>query len=343
MPVDLSLFEIIDANIRKLEIDEIKQMLTPLMVGYSVQNPIFDPGMFLYRARKLGPNFRKVDGITCGQLIYPPKESAPLGRVNRVGDSVFYSSLHKASVFFELQDLNVGDEIVLTFWKTTELMFVNNIGYTEFAFAQLGAGRPLPTWQPKSSLQPGSTEETVGLSRIPPEVIGQALSHDDNREVKEAFSRYFAQKFSSNDSFRYKLTVALAEMHRGTIVTKNTQFAGLLYPSVQMSANGDNLALLPWFVDRHLQFRKAVHVQIKGRTATTFDVDYLDAAHGFDASGKLAWLGRIRAWSLKPQQGAKFQVVSGRDHDGDFMIAKDGTPCHWVAEDLATGVTLEMG
>jgi hypothetical protein len=245
-------------------------------------------------------------------------------------------------VFFELPELNPGDELVLTFWKTTERMFVNNIGYTEYVFQQLGAKRALPTWEPASPQQPGNTESTVGLSTLPAEIVNQALSHDDNREVKEAISRYFARQIAPGESFRYKLTVTLAEMHLGTIVTENTQFSGILYPSVRMCANGDNLALLPWFVDRHLGFRKAVHVRIKDRTATTFNIDYLDAAHEFDGAGNLAWLGRIRAWSLEPQQGGTFQVVAGVDDDGDYVIAEDGTPAHWVGADSATGEPLHM-
>ena len=113
--------------------------------------------------------------------MYPPKEKALLGRVNRVGAPVFYSSVHKESVFFELRELNAGDELVLTFSRTTERMFVNNIGYTEYAFQQLGATRALPTWEPASTRQPGSTKSTVGLSTLPAEIVSQALSHDDNR------------------------------------------------------------------------------------------------------------------------------------------------------------------
>jgi hypothetical protein len=105
-----------------------------------------------------------------------------------------------------------------------------------------------------------------------------------------------------------------------------------------MWANADNLALLPWFVDAHLEFRKAVHVRIKGRTETTIDIDnYLDAAHEFDDTGKLKWLGRVRAWSLPPKHTAKFRSVAGLDEDGDYMIGEDGRPAHLTAEDMATG------
>jgi len=335
MAFSRAIFDDIHANLRSLEIDEIKKRLEPLMIGYAIECPIFDPGAFIYRARPIGPTFNKAGGITCKDLIYPPANVAPLGRLNRVGHPVFYGSMLKASVFFELPDLKKDDEIVLSFWKTSEKMYVNNIGYTEYAFKQLGAKRTLPVWGPPQT--PGSTEATVTLPEIPKEARDVALSKDQNREIKEAFSEYFTRKVSADQSFQYRLTVALAEMHLGTIIDHKTQFAGVLYPSVRMWANADNVALLPWFVDDHLEFRKAVHVRIKGRTETSFDIDYLDAAHEFDDAGKLKWLGGIQAWTLQPKQGAKFLGVAGPDEDGDYTVGEDGKPAHWTAEDMTTG------
>lgn len=335
MPFDHTVFNQIDNNLRSLEIDEIKKRLESIMIGYAIQSPVFDPGVFVYRARLVAPTFNKAAGITRADLIYPPANAARLGRLNRAGQSVFYCSTQKESVFFEVSDLKAGDEIVLTFWKTTEKMFVHNIGYTEFAFKQLGAKRTLPLWGPLKA--PGSTEATVSLPQMPKEVRDIALSKDQNREIKEAFSKYFMRKVATDESFLYRLTVAIAEMHLGTIVSHKTQFAGILYPSVRMWANADNLALLPWFVDGHLEFRKAVHIRIKSRSETSIDIDYLDAAHEFDDTGKLNWLGRVRAWTLQPKQGAKFLGVAGTDEDGDYTIGKDGQPAHWTAEDMATG------
>lgn len=253
---------------------------------------------------------------------------------------MFYSSMHKELVFFEVPDLKAGEEIILTFWKTNHRMFVNNIGYTEFAFKQLGAKRTLPNWGPPQA--PGSTKATVSLSTIPKEVLDKALSMDQSREIKEAFSKYFMRAVAADEIFRYKLTVAIGELHLGSIIEHNTQFAGILYPSVRMWANGDNLALLPWFVDNHVEFRKAVHVRIRSRTETKIDIDYLDAAHNFDPSDQLNWLGRIRKWTLQPKQAGKFTFSAGLDADGDYTISKEGMPGHWTAEDAGTGKQIDM-
>lgn len=53
----------IDAKIESLDIDEIKQRLEPLMIGFHIQCPIFDAGR-LCTARRLGPLFRKDVGTT---------------------------------------------------------------------------------------------------------------------------------------------------------------------------------------------------------------------------------------------------------------------------------------
>jgi large subunit ribosomal protein L30 len=334
-----SLFLDIEANLATIDIDEIKRRLECLFRGYTTESPIFDPGAFLYRARKFGPSLNKSTGIKRSDLIYPPKHLTPLGRINRKEQPVFYASAHKESVYFELQKLEAGDELVVTFWKTTERMFVSNIGYTEHVFRKLGAKRLPPKWGNQAAA-PGSNKEHIALSTVPPEVRAMALFRDQNRAIREALSEYFMQSVGPTNTDKYKVTVAIGELHLGTI-NERDQFAGVLYPSTRMWANGDNLALLPWFADEHLELRKAVHVRITNRTATSFDVNYEDEAHGFDATGNLQWLGRMRKWDVQPGQKAKFTVAPGLDADGDYLIDKNGNVCHWEAEDAETGTKIE--
>jgi len=93
MPFDPTLFGEIEAKLEVLDIDEIKQRLQPLMVGFHIETPVFDAGAFVYRARHLGSQFRKGVGITRADLIYPPAAKTMLGRLNRVGKSVFYRAM----------------------------------------------------------------------------------------------------------------------------------------------------------------------------------------------------------------------------------------------------------
>jgi hypothetical protein len=339
MSFDAMLFEEIEAKIDSLDIDEIKRRLEPFMIGFRIETPVFDAGAFVYRARQLGPHFRKEHGITRADLIYPPAAKTTLGRLNRVGKPVFYGAMHKEAVFFELPSLKAGDELIVTYWKTTERMFVNNIGYTEYAFEQLGAKRPVPDWNPK---EPVGSEQTLPLAMLPKEVAEKAMSQDDARDFKKALSKYFTRQVNDDETYRYKLTAAIGELHLGDIKDRNTKFAGVLYPSVRMWANGDNIGLQPWFADNHLEFRKAVHVRIKEKRETAFDVDYLDAAHEFDEIGNLKWLGRVKNWTLnKPFQKARAVFEPGIDTDGDYYISMDGQPAHWVITDIGTGEVIE--
>ena len=130
----------------------------------------------------------------------------------------------------------------------------------------------------------------------------------------------------NTESYKYKLTTALGELHLGT-VNDIHQFAGVLYPSVRMWANGDNIALLPWFVDRHIEFRKALHIRIDRREGSEFSFTYLDAANKFDDAGKLLWLGEMPSWTLQPGQAAIFTCNLGVDDDGDYVTGADGRAC----------------
>ena len=66
-------------------------------------------------------------------------------------------------------------------------------------------------------------------------------------------SALFAEKAAGPTDETYKLSVAIAEIHYGTIEGQSNVFAGVLYPTVAGKANGDNVALLPWYVDSSLE------------------------------------------------------------------------------------------
>jgi hypothetical protein len=335
--IDLTIFDAVNADLERLKIDEIKDRLAPLIKGMRVASPIFSPGVFLYRARKISSTFNKITGIKYSDLIYPPKRETRLGRLNRDGDPVFYCSLHKPSIFFELPELSNGNEIILTFWKTTDQMIVNNIGYTQQVFERLGAKRPIPQWFTAAH---DSASGTVVLPSISPGEIAAVLPQDENGELRRIFSECFMCSVGDMESHKYKLTTALGELHLGTL-NEVDRFAGVLYPSVRMWANGDNLALLPWFVDRHLQFRKALHIRIDRRNESEFSFSYLDAASEFDENGNLRWLGTVPSWTLQPKQAAIFECKGGVDEDGDYVTGSDGKACHWTGYDIVTGEVIK--
>ena len=210
------IFKQINDNIKKLSIDEIRELIRPLMKGVSVQAPIIHAGNFLYRARKIDGLFNKNRKILLEELKNPPPDKATLGRVNRDGQSVFYCSGSKEPVFFELPNLSNGDEIILSFWKTTEDMIVNNLGYTDFIFSQMGAKRVAPSWSVKKF---DDTRQSITLNEnsIPTETKEMILSHDDNRILRKLISKEFMRQVSDLERHYYKITTAIAELHMGKI------------------------------------------------------------------------------------------------------------------------------
>ena len=149
MSFDRSILEDIEANLRTLEIDEIKRRLQPLMVGYGLVTPIFDPGAFLYRARRVSNSFNKGAGITLKDLIYPPKPAVGLGRLNRPEQPVFYSSMHKESVFFR----SPGPEAR----RRTRSLVLENFRENDRQQYRLHRIRLSPTWSKTGSASVGET------------------------------------------------------------------------------------------------------------------------------------------------------------------------------------------
>lgn len=333
----LLIFKHINDNIQQLSIDEIRELIRPLMKGVSVQAPIIHTGNFLYRARKIDGLFNTNRKILLEELKNPPPDKATLGRVNRDGQSVFYCSGSKEPVFFELPNLSNGDEIILSFWKTTEDMIVNNLGYTDLIFTQLGAKRVAPSWSVKK-IDETKQNITLNENSIPAETREMILSHDDNRILRELMSKEFMRQVSDSERQYYKITTALAELHLGEIKNHPKQFAGIIYPSLKMSANGDNFALNPDYVDRHVEFKKATHIKITKRDGNSFSIKKIDEAIELYADNSLKWLGRLAHWVLnKPFQEATFTAAAGKDEYGDYETSKDGAPVHWHVVDRKTG------
>jgi hypothetical protein len=337
----IAIFKHINDNLKELGVDEIRELIRPLMKGVTVKAPIIPAGTFLYRARKLNSSFIKDQNILISDLSYPTADKATLGRLNRDGQSVFYCSSSKETIFFELPNLSEGHEIILSFWQTSKPMIVNNIGYTEFIFTQLGAKRVAPSWSVKK-IDEARQEITFNENSIPAETRNIILSHDENRVLRELMSKEFMRDVSDSERHRYKITTALAELHLGEIKNHAQQFAGIIYPSVKMSANGDNFALTPNFVDQHIKFKKATHIKITKRDGNSFSINKIDEAIELNDDNSLKWLGRFAHWVLnKPFQQAKCTGTAGKDQYGDYETSKDGTPVHWVVVDNKTGEVIK--
>jgi hypothetical protein len=82
----------------------------------------------------------------------------------------------------------------------------------------------------------------------------------------------------------YKLSVAIAEF-----LFTDDIFDGLIYPTVEMRANADNLALKPRYADKNLSFPKAEYARIDDLLEFSYKITVLDTANALAPDGTLLW------------------------------------------------------
>lgn len=286
---------------------------------------------------KITESFNKERGIKVADLSHPPSHCTRLGRVNRANQPFFYCSASQEVIYYEIQGLSKGDEIVLSYWRTKAPLVVNNIDYTQCLFEAFGAKRPLPTWMGDQTHQ----ELTLADEAAVKAQFAVLHSRADNREIRGAISKAFMADVGENEQYEYKLTAAIAELHMGNDQSP-VQFAGILYPTIRMAANGDNLALKPKRVATYLEFFKAKHIKIDDRNGSTISFSIIDFSDSVLEDGNLRWKGRAPAFTLPSGDTGIFSCEEGRDEDGDYLISADGKVCHWVARDQR-GNILKLG
>jgi hypothetical protein len=278
-------------------IDDLKSRLTPIFKGHRLTAPIFQPGLKLYRGREVGA----IKRTSLDALGLPPSRLVTRDqRCNRAGQSMFYCSSAMSAPFFELH-AEVGQHLVISTWETTDSLTVNHIGYVPHTFEQLKSNRACPTW---------GGERTEAAERDP-----------SNRMRSEFLSQIFTRDVRFGEERLYKLSIAVSEKMIGSDL-----FGGLIYPTIAMRANVDNVALKPTFVARALRFLKVKYVRVTAKRDLQYDLDLLDSASAIGTDGTIIWRGRPGQWVIQPWQGLRFSVEDGawiaRDASGRIVDAE---------------------
>jgi hypothetical protein len=190
---------------------------------------------------------------------------------------------------------------------------MNNVGYVRDVFEGLKSNRSVPDWGHKDALQTTS---------------------ESNRLVAKYFATQFSRNVQKGDDHEYKISVAIAEKHYiGDLETgvsqtnrhgKATTFSGLIYPSISMRANADNVALLPAHVDKFLVPVSVEWLRIDSEGPDfSYQVTKLDFANSFGQAGGIEWKGRLPKWEVSPGQTATAIVENGhwvmRNEQGEVM------------------------
>jgi hypothetical protein len=194
--------------------DEYVRLLLPVFMGFKMNGMHAYQGVNLYRTRVLKAGEQKFSHLK--DITAPPPHLTKPGRCNPVGRPVFYASTSKETAILESR-AKEGETLVISQWKTTTRFLLNNLGYTVSCFKNLGAVRSVQVDQP-------------------------------NPHAYDLLTDSFTRK----DEMFYPLSAAIFE--KMTMKGEPPRLPspegwdvvsirGLQYPSIQMNANGDNVAL----------------------------------------------------------------------------------------------------
>lgn len=255
-------------DLQNTSIDELEELLSPLFIGYKVSAPRFEKGVYLYRGRICDKpsNIKDVN--------YPlPSVITSYGRLNNISESIFYGATARGVPFFEL-GVDVGDRIALSVWKSTERMLLNHVGFTDECTTLLNSKR--------------------NLDRIYEFVKETNNFGDLNNFVHSYLASKFSETIKKGEEYKYKLTIAI-----GRKLIMGDLFAGILYPTIAMSGNADNIAIKTEYVDSAMSFVSVEYIEVTERNGMQYKINTLDSATKLDSNGDILWSGRNLRWQLK--------------------------------------------
>lgn len=253
--------------------------------------PRWPAGIDIYRVRKVDRKPLFLD-----DLGYPPLEYSKVGRLNAVGESIFYGSIGDSqesgsfgNCLFEC-GAKLGDWFVTGWWKTTEPLIFNHFGFTDEVMARLDATRQFSSY-------------TV---RDANDVLGGILS---SWQAK-IFTRYVAPE----SEHLYRLSIALAHFGLQDIEPAPgfpARFSGIIYPSVALNLIGYNVAIRPEVADSCLTLVEARYIQVTGiweakevvKAGAVGNAMMHDSAHGCDESGRLGWQTSLGSFGMRTDLG----------------------------------------
>jgi hypothetical protein len=264
------------------DLDELERAISQAHSNYIYLTPGFEAGTLVYRAVHVSekPHYQS-------RISYPPSEYVKrCGRLNVVGETVFYGSLGApANCFFECR-AQVGNLFAVGTWQTTKLLYWDHFGYSQEAFRSLPSERMAP-WQ-----QYGIRESRTNLLRNWQAKVFTALVNDLQED-------------------HYRLGIALS---RWALNSKSKiPLAGLVYPSVAGKLSGDNIMIFPHVVDSSLELRRVDLVRVVSidtletvKSATLGDIigevkaRHLDSSFEHRRDGRLIWNRESTAMSITP-------------------------------------------
>jgi hypothetical protein len=233
-------------QIERWDIDTLKMRLRAKLGGYGVALGYSTIENLFYRGVIWQ---RRPDSIE--QLSYPPAEKVTkLGRLNRIGQPMFYASRGAPAVFYEIH-AKQGDCVALSTWRVVEPLWMHNLGFHEATLKRMGA--PLEKSRDRWA-NPIKNETKF------------------NEKLRRQLSEAFTEDVVDDQEYRYKLPIAINETlfdDAGPLLTdipdgpRCDRAGGTVYPALRMRGAADNLAIRPEFVRRCLRLEAVSYVLVE--------------------------------------------------------------------------------
>jgi hypothetical protein len=193
----------------------------------------------------------------------------------------------------------VGDTIAVSYWKIVEDVLCFLMGYVNKRFIE------------------------VASERNPDNFLPSRIGSRRTRVVKDFLSRAFTNEVAPGDEHHYKISVAMAQTILDTGPLGNTEIIdGLIYPSVAMKLNSDNIALKPTVADSKLMLSDLRFIKFINRTDQKFVTEQTDSPRNSINDGNIVWYGGVPAWTSKD-----------RDRTYTFIAEELNDSIEWVCYD----------
>jgi hypothetical protein len=257
-----------DTQLERLTIEALKNLLRRQLGGMVRAVKNINAGTIIYRGV---PWDRRPDLIA--QLSYPPIDKVrQFGRLNRPGQSVFYGSAAPPGVFYELK-AREGNLIAFSKWQVKEPLWMHNLGYHADALARLGA-------------TPNSARLAL-TEPIPNET-------QRNKRLRKKVALAFTEDITPGFEYRYKQSVAITEFwcdHHQPLPIE----AGIVYPSLQMRGDADNVVFWPKFVHSSLVLAQVQYVLVEKAdySRLAFSLLTIGIANEFSGGMSINWLDEL--------------------------------------------------
>ncbi len=252
--------------------EESREKIRVIHAGFTFQAPIFPAGTAIYRAVRVSQR-----PANRSRVRYPPTAVVrDYGRLNRIGEVIFYGAFHLGSCLQECA-WQIGEFFAVSGWLTAAPMTFNHLGYSQAVLKSLKSNRDLPFFA--------------------------NLTNDSERNVviREWQARVFTQQVPRDQGDLYRLPIALKDFALSKMVQTDPNapdvFSGVIYPSVATWLLADNVAILPTEVDVKLALFEVILLTLDsveevrkddGSTETKLAMKTYDFARP-DVDGNLKW------------------------------------------------------